>query len=387
MASQKEIEKYIDELKGPSKFSHYILWATAAFIVTFFMWAYFAKVDEVTHANGKIIPSRKVQLVQNLEGGIVSDIMVHEGEMVQKDQVIMQLSKVQFGTEFKENQARLLPLQAKYDMYSALVSDKEFVPSQELLNKIPNVIETEVALYKSKQNEMLQMKANKDLVNQEVTMTEPLIKSGSVSKVELLRLQQTLSDIQQKIHNAQSANLDELNKTKASLDSLSQSGARYQDKLERTTIRSPVKGIVKKLFVNTVGGVIKSGADLMEIVPFDDTLLVQAMVKPKDIGFIHPGQKAKVKISAFDFSIYGGFDGKIEHISADTIVDETNARRESFYEVWVRTDRNYLEKNGKHLTIIPGMTATVDVMTGEKTIFHYIMKPILKAKNNALRER
>lgn len=387
MASHKEIEKYVNELKGPKRFSHLILWFSLAFIVAFFTWAYFATLDEVTHSDGKIIPSRKVQLIQNLEGGIVQDILVHEGEIVDKGQVLMELDKVRFSSEYKETEVKLFGMQVKYARLKALVYNKPFEVHPLLEAAVPQLVESERGLFLSKKNEMATLDENRDLIQKEIDMTIPLVKTGAVSEVEVLRLQQQLSDIKGKIHTAHSQNLDQLNKTKSEMDGLMASAQKYQDKLERTTVRSPVKGIVKQLHVNTVGGVIQSGDSLVEIVPLDDTLRVEVRVKPRDIGFIHPGQKAKVKISAYDFSIYGGLDGKVEHISADTTVDENSSDRKTFYEIWVRTDKNYLEKNQKQLRIMPGMTATVDILTGEKTVFEYLMKPILKAKQTALRER
>lgn len=387
MASHKEIEKYINELKGPSRFSHVLLWASVSFLVCFFVWAYYAKLDEVTHSEGRVIPSQKIQLIQNLEGGIVRDIKVREGQIVEKDQVIMQLDNTQFSSEYKETLARINALRVKYARLDALVFDKPFIPDNELVQKVPELVKAARALYLSKRSEFESMITNQRLIQKEIDMTRPLVKTGSVSEVEVLRLEQQLSDIKGKVHAAQSEALDELNKTKAELDTLVETQRKYQDKLRRTTVRSPVKGIVKQLHVNTIGGVIQAGEDIIEIVPLDDTLLVEVKVKPKDIGFIHPGQDAKVKISAYDFAIYGGLEGKVEHISADTSPDEQSQERKEYYEVWVRTDKNFLEKKGKTLRIIPGMTATVDILTGEKTVFDYIMKPILKARQTALRER
>jgi len=231
------------------------------------------------------------------------------------------------------------------------------------------------------------MEENLRLTNKEISMTRPLIKKGAVSEVEVLRLEQQQSDTKGKIASAKSTDLNNLNSHKAELAGLKESNKTLQDRLERTTIRSPVNGIVKHLHVNTIGGVIKPGMDLMEVVPLDDTLLITARVKPKDIGFIYINQNAMVKITAYDFSIYGGLEGKVEHIGADTKIDEQQSRDSSYYEIWVRTHQKFVEKDGRQLRIIPGMTATVDILTGEKTIFNYIMKPILKAKQVALRER
>lgn len=376
-----------EELIAPNKLSHIILWTSFAFIIIFFTWAYFAKIDEVTHAEGKVIPSQRVQVIQNLEGGIVSAIKVNEGEIVQKDQVLMVLNDLKFSNDFKENKLKELAFEAKIARLNAQLNNSPFILRDEIVNALPELSESEKALYKSRVREMKMMDTNLKLTEKEITMTKPLISSGAVSRVEILRLEQQLIDIKGKIANAKSADLNELNTKKAELAGLRESNNTLKDRLDRTTIRSPVDGIVKQLHVNTVGGVIKPGMDLMEVVPLDDTLLISAKVKPKDIGFINFDQHAMVKITAYDFSIYGGLEGKVEHIGADTKIDDTNSREPSYYEIWVRTDKKQLEKNGKNLRIIPGMTATVDILTGDKTVFDYIMKPILKAKQVALRER
>lgn len=383
----KLLKHFHSELSDAGKLSHLILWFSFAFIIIFFIWAYFAKIDEVTHADGKVIPSQRVQVVQNLEGGIVNKINVNEGQIVEKDQVLMVLDDIKFSSDFKENKLKELALQVKIARLNAQLANTPFVPSAEVSATIPELVKSEKALYDSRQREMKMMEENLRLTQKEINMTRPLIKKGAVSEVDVLRLEQQLSDTRGKIANAKSTDLDNLNSRKAELAGLKESNHTLKDRLERTTIHSPVNGIVKQLYVNTVGGVIKPGMDLMEIVPLDDTLLISAKVRPKDIGFINISQKAMVKVTAYDFSIYGGLEGTVEHIGADTKVDETNPRDSSYYEIWVRTNQKFLEKDGRKLRIIPGMTTTVDILTGQKTVFDYIMKPILKAKQVALRER
>ncbi len=383
----KLLKHFHSELSSESKLSHLILWISFAFIIIFFFWAYFAKIDEVTHADGKVIPSQRVQVVQNLEGGIVDKIHVNEGQIVDKGEVLMELDDLKFSSDFKENKLKELALQVKIARLSAQLNNTPFVPSAEVSAALPELVKSEKALFESRQREMKMMEENLRLTQKEINMTRPLIKKGAVSEVDVLRLEQQSSDTKGKIANAKSTDLDNLNSRKAEMAGLKESNHTLKDRLERTTIRSPVNGIVKQLYVNTVGGVIKPGMDLMEIVPLDDTLLVSAKVRPKDIGFINVNQKAMVKVTAYDFSIYGGLEGTVEHIGADTKIDETNPRDSSYYEIWVRTHQKFLEKDGHQLRIIPGMTTTVDILTGHKTVFDYIMKPILKAKQVALRER
>ncbi len=388
MATQHHLKEYFDELKGPNRFGHLILWATLLFFITFFTWAHYAKLDEVTHSEGKVIPSQKIQVIQNLEGGIVRDIAIREGQIVDRNQVLMTLDDVRFSSNYKENRLKEFALKAKVERITAQMNNQPYVASLPVIKEVPELVASERELFDSKRREMHNLNNNLSLIRRQINMTKPLLKSGAVSQVEVLQLEQQASEIASKISTAESAALDEMNKAKTELSQVAQSEEALKDRLDRTTIRSPVKGIIKKLHVNTIGGVINPGVDVIEIVPLDDTLLVSARVKPSDIGFIHPGQNATVKISAFDYSIYGGLEGKVELISADTIVDLNKQQRDdSYYEIWVRTQKNHLDNNGTPLQIIPGMTATVDILTGKKTVLAYMLKPILKAKHSALRER
>jgi len=389
MSTHPQLKEYFDELKGPNRLGHVILWAILLFFICFFTWAHYAKLDEVTHAEGKVIPSQKIQMIQNLEGGIVREIATHEGEIVNKNQVLMLLDDVRFSSNYNENRLKEFALQAKVERITAQINNQPFITSMDVLKEVPQLVASERELYNSKRREMQNLSNNLNIIHRQINMTKPLLKNGSVSQVEVLQLEQQASEIASKISIAESAALDELNKAKTELAQLAQTKEALKDRLDRTTILSPVRGIVKKLYVNTIGGVINPGVDVIEIVPLDDTLLVSARVKPSDIGFIRPGQNATVKISAYDYSIYGGLQGKVELISADTIIDESKKqqRDESYYEIWVRTQKNHLGNKKAPLQIIPGMTATVDILTGKKTVLAYMMKPILKAKHSALRER
>jgi adhesin transport system membrane fusion protein len=384
-----QLKEYFDELKGPNRFGHIIIWASVLFFLCFFTWAHFAKLDEVTHSEGKVIPSQKIQVIQNLEGGIVRDISVREGQIVNKNQVLMVLDDIRFSTNYKENRLKELALSAKIERLTAQMDNKAYTASANLLKEVPELVSSERELYNSKLREMQNLKNNLSLIQRQINMTRPLLKSGAVSQVEVLQLEQQASETASKISAAESASLDELNKSRTEFSQVTQSKEALKDRLDRTTIRSPVRGIIKQLHVNTIGGVINPGVDVIKIVPLDDTLLVSARVKPSDIGFIHPGQNATVKISAYDYSIYGGLEGKVELISADTMVDESQKQRQedSYYEIWVRTQKNHLGDSKTPLQIIPGMTATVDILTGKKTVLAYLLKPILKAKHSALRER
>lgn len=388
MTMHPQLKEYFDELKGPNRFGHIILWSILFFFICFFTWAFFAKLDEVTHGDGKVIPSQKIQVIQNLEGGIVRELTVREGQMVQKNQVLMVLDDIRFSGGYKENRLKELALTAKIERITAQLNNQPYAPSSVVATEVPELVTSERELFDSKRREMQNLSHNLALIQRQINMTKPLLKSGAVSQVEVLQLEQQASEIESKISSAQSAALDELNKVKTELSQVKQNEVALKDRLDRTTVRSPVKGIVKQLHVNTIGGVVNPGMDLVEIVPLDDTLLVSAKVKPSDIGFIHPGQSATVKISAYDYAIYGGLKGKVELISADTKMDDNKKpNEEGYYEILVRTQKNHLSNEKNPLQIIPGMTARVDILTGKKTVLSYMLKPILKAKHSALQER
>lgn len=370
-----------------SKTSHTVLWLAFLFIIVAIVWAYLAIIDEVTVAEGKVVPSKQMQLIQNLEGGIVKEILVQKGQVVEKDQVIAYLDNTRFSSEYNSALKKQDALRVKIIRLNAEVEKKPLVIPKALRESVPELAQTETNQYQTHLNHLQSLKEQLDSVRKEISMTSPLVKSGAVSRVEVLHLEQKEDEIQTQILAFNSTALEDLNKAKTDLATIDQEVLAFKDRLTRTTVRSPVKGIVNQINVNTVGGVIKPGESLIEIVPLDDTLLVQAKVRPSDIGFIHVGQTATVKITAYDFTIYSGLTGKVEHISADTIKDEQERERERSYEIWVRTQKNYLGTKERPLYIIPGMTATVDILTGRKSVLSYLLKPILKAKESALRER
>lgn len=415
---------------------HLILWSAAAFLLVALIWANFAVLDVVTTGEGKVIPSGNIQTVQNLEGGIVKDIRVRIGDIVEKDQILMVIDDTRFFSSLKEGAVQIGALEAKVARLSAEASGKELNFPEKLKNEFPQYVANEVELFNSrkreldvkisilkeqkgqKQQELIELEGKKEqlkrslaLVEKELKLTRPLVKDGAVSEVELLRLERTVNDLageleqtELSIPRAKSAlvgaeekinelkigfkteALSELNTVKAELTRLNELQKAATDRVNRTIVRSPVKGTINQVKVNTIGGIIQPGEDLIDIVPLDDTLLIEANIRPSDIGFLRPGLPATVKISAYDFSIYGGLKAEVEHISADTITDD---KGNSFYQIRVRTtDQSYLiGKHKEKLEIIPGMSATVDILTGQKTVLEYLLKPIIKAKQNAMRER
>lgn len=422
-------------LYGASIQSHIILWMALSFMVIAITWASFAELDEVTRGSGKTIPSSHIQIIQNLEGGILAEILVKEGQIVEKNQPLMQLDAVRFSSSLNENKLKYYELLATTARLSAEVENTPLIIPEIVLQVAPEIADNANQLFDSRRNELnastkildeqviqreqelieLRAKAKQisrsyQLLKEEVEMSAPLVDEGAMSRVELLRIQREANDLKGQLTAAtlsipriqssldearnklsetkirfQTKALEELNQAKAELDRTGESTLALEDRVTRTRVLSPVKGIIKQLKITTVGGVIQPGMDLVEIVPLEDQLLIEAEVRPADIAFLHPGQKAMVKLTAYDFSIYGGLEAQLEHISADTITNEEDGK--SYYVIRLRTDKNHLEKNGAQLNIIAGMTADVDILTGKKTVLDYILKPILKAKERALKER
>lgn len=413
---------------------HILLLLIVAFFAVGFWWASIAEVDEVTRGQGKVVPSSKVQVIQNLEGGILAEVLVDEGQLVEKDEVLLKIDDSRFSSSVRESKLTYWELMARTARLDAESEEKPLQLPQDLLVAQPLLAAEERNLYESRQlqlqsstdvlrrqveqrrQELVEKQARQEqltrsyeLSHQELQMSEPLVAAGVMSEVELLRLRRTTNDLrgemesnrlsiprirasieeaQQKIIEAnsrfKSEAARELSEVRAEMARTGESVSALQDRVTRTNVRSPMKGTIKRLMINTIGGVIQPGMDLVEIVPLEDNLLIEAHIRPADIAFLRPGQEAMIKFTAYDFSIYGGLPARLERISADTI---TNDDDESFYLIYLRTEQNYIKSSMGELGIIPGMTVAVDILTGEKTILDYLLKPILKAKNEALRER
>ncbi|MBU1989211.1 HlyD family type I secretion periplasmic adaptor subunit [bacterium] len=412
-----------------------MLWISFVVIIWTITWAYYAEIDSLTRGQGKVIPFHQIQVIQNLEGGIVSEIIVHEGESVKKGDTLIKIDDTSFVSSFIESQLRYDELQAKAIRLLAESTGSNFNASEKIRKKSPQLIHHEESLYKSnkeqlenniliykhrlkqKRNELkeaqaklIQLSNNFSLITKEMELNKPLVEKGIVSEVEFLQLQRQagtlegemgavrlsiprlISVIEEQKNNIKEVKLkfynaakEAYNEAKAEMSRIESANIAREDKVKRTAVRSPVDGTIKQLLVNTVGGVVKPGMDIIEIVPTQDNLLVEAKIRPADIAFLYPGQRAIVKFSAYDFAIYGSLQGTLTHISADTIIDETD--KQSYYLVRIKTDKNYLGSEDKKLNVIVGMTADVDIITGKKTVLDYILKPILRAKQNVLSER
>jgi membrane fusion protein, adhesin transport system len=420
-------------------FGHMLLIAIGLLVVVFLAWSNWAVLDEVTRGDGRVIPSSQVQVIQNLEGGIVSEMLVRESDIVEKGQVIIRIDNTTAQSSFEDLQSQKWSLTGKIARLEAEVAGaKEIKFPAELAKAAPEVAASETDAFthraaqlksqlatlqsqaKQRQQEVSalgsqikRLQASAALAKRELDITRPLAAEGVVSQVEMLKKEREYNDImtelgakQDALPGAKSAIQEandriaeqqatfradastELNNHRQELSSIVAQMTAGIDRVTRTEVRSPVKGTVKEIKVRTIGGVVQPGADLMEIVPIEDTLLIEALVRPADIAFIRPDQEAMVKITAYDFSIYGGLPAKVEQISADTIEEDTGrGTKERFFRVRLRTDKSFLGTSEKPLPIMPGMTASVDIRTGEKTVFQYLMKPILKARQSALQER
>ncbi|MFM2054104.1 MAG: hypothetical protein RL456_2141 [Pseudomonadota bacterium] len=409
-----------------------IVRAAVLVVVGLIVWAAFAEIDEVTKGEGRVIPSRQLQVVQSLDGGVVSEILVKEGQQVEAGQLLLKIDETRATSGVNESAAQAFALQVKEARLKALAEGGSFKPPAG--NGSPEearIVDEERNLYLSRVSEMQTMlsvvqqqaaqrqqevseaqarrssaQRSIDISQQELKRTRPLLASGAVSEVEILRLEREISryrgEAEQavaQIGRAQAAIGEaqrkaketeltfrnearrELSEVLGKLNAISQGAVALADKVDKAQVKSPVRGRVQRLLANTVGGVVQPGKDIVEIVPLDDALVLEAKVLPKDIAFIHPNQPATVKFTAYDFSIYGGLDAKVENISPDTQIDE---KGNAFYVVKVRTSQ---PRFAEDKPIIPGMTAEVDILTGKKTVLSYLLKPVLKAKAYALRER
>ncbi len=405
-------------------------WA-ALVVVALVVWAAYAKIDEVTKGEGRVIPSSQLQVVQAVDGGVVEELRVHEGETVEAGQVLLRIDPTRFVSSLRENRAERLALQARAARLSALSEGKPFEPSAELQQDAPDIVEQERAHFQSslagleaqlgiakqqlrQRNEELREATGArrnaarslELTARELAVTKPLASSGAVSEVELLRLERDVNrfrgerdqadaqiarlraairEATQKIEDVELSFRNrvrsELSDVSAKLGSLSEGSLALQDRVKHAEVRAPVRGTVKRLLVNTVGGVVQPGAEVVEVVPLDDALVLETKITPRDIAFLRPGQPATVKFTAYDFAIYGGLEAELDQIAADSVIDEEGR---AFFVVKVRTLKNSL---GEGLPIIPGMVAEVDILTGKKSILNYLLKPVLRAKANALTER
>ena len=435
-SEEQEISPFLVDAKGAVerqslRGGQTIIWIAMLAVVIFIMWAMWAEMDEITRGAGKVVPSGQIQDVQNLEGGIVAELLVKEGEIVEKGQVLLVLDDTQFMSSRNGQEVNRQSLDIKRMRLQAEIDGFEPDVPELVWTNAPELAQQELDLYYSRQAEL---QGNKDifteqlqqhkrqheevraqrkqllrrntLLNEELDIASGLAKIGAVSRIEVIRLERQVSDTdgdlevniktserllsqqqetRQRINELQltfvSSARAELNETVSRLKELEATGLALSDRVDRAQVRSPVKGIVKQIMANTEGGVVQPGMKLMEIVPLDEKLLIETRIRPQDIGFLHPGQNAVVRFTAYDFTVYGGLKGSLVHLGADTITDEQG---ESFYIAHIETDRNSIDASKP---VITGMVANVDILTGKKSLMSYLMKPVLRAKQMAFSER
>jgi membrane fusion protein, adhesin transport system len=400
------------ELRTP-RTSRMLLGATLAMLAVGLVWAHFAVLEEVTRGNGRVVPSRLTQVVQSLEGGIVNELLVQEGMIVQQDQPLMRISDVKFASELGEVRERRAGAAARVARLEAEAQGRSSIAFPEGLAEIsPDNVAAEISVFEARGRRLAQdldvlrqaetrLSSTLQILAREVEITRRLFNQKVVPEIEMLRLERQASEMRgqlaetrAKLQHATAAfrsqSEEDLVKSRGDLAVLDETIKASQDRVRRTELRAPVYGIVNRIYVTTVGSVVQPAANVMEIVPLDDTLLVEGRIRPQDIGFIRPKQDAVVKLTAYDPSVYGSLKGKVERISADAMLDEkerATEKGETFYRVMVRTDKNHLGTTENPLPIIPGMIATVEILTGEKSVLDYLLKPARMLRESAMRER
>lgn len=431
--------QFMEELEAavrlkPSATSNLMLISTSALVLILIGWMAFSNIDEMTHGEGQVVPSSEIQIVQSLEGGVLKELMVTEGEIVKKDQPLLKISDVAFASEERGTAARQESLLAKKARLEAEANAKPFSLPADLIAKVPDIARNEEQLYQSRQRELENGKAilndrisraeaqlselgakvsrlseSKKLVQQELEITRKMVEQRAVPKLDQIRLEREVNDLSGQINESaeerqglqaelsaakkerddtenkfKSQALGELNDVETELSQLGESLTAIGDRVDRSELRSPVDGVVNKIMLKTIGGVVEPAMRLVEIVPMNDELKIIARVPPSDIAFLHPGQPVKVKISAYDSQRYGALDGELVRIGSNSVTDRDE---NVFFEIEVKTHKNHLGTEDKPLPITPGMVAQTEIITGDRSILEYLLKPVFRAKDRALTER
>lgn len=375
--------------------SRTILWASSVCLFAFATWSYLAELDVITRASGSVISSSRTQLIQSQDGGTLEEMLVREGDSVNAGQLLARIERTRAESTYLETRAKLAGLSATKARLMAEIfgGEPRFPP---LLKDYPEFRGNQTVLLRKRRaalgEELAALEGMRKLIKQELEMNLPLVVTGDVSRTEVLRLERQVADFQAQITNKRNKYLQdtqaELGKVEEEMAGLDQMLAQRKNQLEHTDLRAPVKGTVKNVRITTVGGVIRSGEDVMQIVPFEDALLVQAKVSPADIAFLKLGLPASIKIDSYDYGIYGSLPGTLVFISADTLTEDLKQGEAPYYRVHVRaTSKEFSGRPNAKLDIQPGMTATVEIKTGRKTVLQYLTKPIIKTLSESLGER
>lgn len=436
--NQEDLE-FMEELEAairlrPTITSNLMLISVSGLVFFILMWATFSRIDEVTHGEGQVVPTSEIQIVQSLEGGVLQELKVSEGTVVQKGQVLAKISDVAFASEERGTEVRQDALLIKKARLEAEANDTAFSIPADLKAKAPSIASNEEQLYRSRQTEVenatsilhdriaraqsqiseanakiSRLSKSKKLVQEELTITQKMVEQRAVPKLDEIRLSRDLNDLSGQINETsqeisgmdadlrtarkeledqktkfRSQALGELNDVQTQLSQLTENLTAIGDRVDRSELRSPVDGVVNRIMLKTIGGIVEPAMKLIEIVPMDDELKIMAKVSPSEIAFLKPGQPVKVKISAYDPQRYGALDGKLERIGANSVND---SKGNVFFEIEVRTDKNHLGTAEKPLPITPGMVAQTEIITGDRSILQYLMRPVLRAKDKALTER
>ncbi|MEM9470126.1 MAG: HlyD family type I secretion periplasmic adaptor subunit [Pseudomonadota bacterium] len=436
MVDEKE---FMSELEAaarikPSFSSNFLLIAVLVLVGSMIAWAYLSEVEEITRGSGQVVPSSEIQIVQSLEGGILDELLVKEGDQVEKDQVLLRIKDLQFSAEGRGTEAEFLALKAKRDRLTAEANGTALKIDDEIVQKAPEIARNETALYRSRQQELENAKSildsrissanaelsevgakinrlseSRKLLQQELEITKEMVRKRAVPKLDEIRLNREVTDISGQINEAvqrrralnadlaaakkerqdqeakfKSQALGELNEVETQISQLSESLTTIEDRVFRTEVRSPVEGIINKITIKTKGGIIEPAMQLAEVVPLDDELKIVARVAPHEIAFLKLGQEANIKISAYDSQRYGSLKGALERIGANSVTD---GQDNVFFEIELKAEKNFLGTEENPLPITTGMVADVEVITGKRTILDYLLKPVLRAKDKALTER
>lgn len=421
--------------KTSHKFTLITLSVIGSLVLIFLIWASFARIDVITRGQGQVIPSQKTQVISHLEGGIIHDVLVKEGDLVKAGQSLMIIDSTIAESKYKTNREKYLRYLAINDRLQSQLENRDFQVPEEVKKESPVIAQEETQRYLDRKNQLETQKSiaqdnikqkqdaleeNKEklkqaqtqleLAEEELKMISPLVSEELISKREVLRLKRDIANLKGEVSTQRAS----LSKNEAALaqaqDELKQVRTRFQyedeeqlkdikiklaeahgdelesrDRLKRTVISSPVKGVVKEIKIKTVGGVLRPGDEFITVVPYEDTLLVEAKVLPADVAFLHPGQEANIKVTAYDYVIYGYLKGHLLGISADTVHDPE--QKKDFYRVLLKTDKNYLEHKGKKLSIMPGMIVEADVLTGDRTVMQYLLKPFIRGTTESFSEK
>ena len=361
-----------------------MLLAIGVLLALLLVWMSFAKIDVVAHAEGKVIPSEFTKIIQNLEGGVINEIHVRQGQRVKTGELLLRLNAIQYSSDLESIKKQIYALTARQARLQSEIKDGALTFPPHLHQVASEVVQAETMEYQLRRDKLVQLRKFVELAEKEYQMVFRLNKEGLEPSAEVIRAERALTERRQIFNDFKESTASELsrvaNEIRAKEDSLVSLG----DKVNRTDVVSPVDGIVGRVFVTTNGGVVKPGEPIVEVIPLDDELVIEAKLKPSDVAFVYPGMNAKIKITAYDYAVFGSFDGKVRSVSPDAAMNE---KGESFYTVRLVSEDKKTTKDGKPLIIIPGMMTQVDIVTEKRTFLQYLLKPFEQISTNSFKER